>query len=953
MRLASGLVKVTVVTGGGGYSSPPAVTLSGGNGSGASAVAQMNGTAVEAVLVTVPGKDYTSPPAVSFSGGSGSGAAATATVLSYGTTDYVSMFRGRFGELYGVNGHGRGFRWLGTSDYLEPIGITKPVNAPALTVLTGGASAAVRSIAIVNGGAGYFSAPTISFTGGGLTDGSTLHATGRAKVANARVVGITLDARGGAYSSAPQIVFNGGLASGATLSVGVQGSLFGMNAVAPGSGYTLPPYVYVGGGVVSATITTGGTTYGTVAPTISFPTVNGGAAAATCSVSGGRVNAITITQTWAGYTSAPTITFNHATGTGAAATCSLDGLTSAQVQAVIDSAAGLLVGAVISAAGTGATTTPGVGIVSATTVASTTGGSTTLTVGSGGSLSPVVAYEVKSVTVVAGGAGYVAPPAIGFRPTNGGAFAIARVAAGAITSAEVLAGGLYAEPPTATIESVEARAVPYISEPILGKYKCCIRYIDNTPPANGGPRASSISELVDVETDIGGGGLTWRWSNDQAEARVHKIELWRTTADQSLVLYRVAVLSKAGGVLPNTYTDNLGDDGLLDATRSDFAIMPIVMPSGQLNARRFEPPVEYASQGCMFQDRAWYAVDTRGERPNSLWHSEIDEPESAPAAYELVLQESTADPDNLVSIVPFANSLLAIQSRHLYRLQYVAQPIIDASVTLVARRGALNSKCWDVYDGVLFAADSYGLYAFDGSRMEPISVPVDDYWRDRKIDFSKLKHFHVAVSPNDKVVRFYYCRTADGTFPTRALCYCIATQAWWEEEYAQSVTASAHLPLSGRRTLLSGGQGQFLRPAGSTPDVTAAGSSAPVSYVVQFGNQALINEPARDVSLLYTPSDAELQLRLHYNSATTPRANAVDVSRGDGWKVTQGSTAAVLDMSLDRSSLGDAPGFATARYFGRVDDKSSGGDKHLSIALAGQRTTAEVKVHAITVNGVR
>jgi hypothetical protein len=355
----------------------------------------------------------------------------------------------------------------------------------------------------------------------------------------------------------------------------------------------------------------------------------------------------------------------------------------------------------------------------------------------------------------------------------------------------------------------------------------------------------------------------------------------------------------------------------------------------------------------MFQDRAWYSVDTRGQRPNSLWHSEIDEPESAPAAYEIVLQENTADPDAIVSIAPFANALLAIQSRHLYRIQYVSQPIIDASVTLVARRGVLNSKCWDAYDGVLFAADSYGMYAFDGSRLEPISVPVDDYWREQKIDFSKSKHFHVAVNPNDRVARFYYCRATDGTFPTRALCYCIATQTWWEEEYAQSVTASTHLAISGRRTAIAGGQGKFLRPAGNTPDATAAGSTAAVSYSVQFGNQALATEASRDISVLYTPTAETLNLRLHYNGSTTPRANAVDVARGDGWVNAQGGTAAALDMRADRSSLGAAPGFATVRYFGRVDDKSAGGDKHVSLALAGQRSTGDVRIHAVTINGAR
>lgn len=949
MRLTSGVYRISLDSPGSGYSSPPSVTIVGGGGSGAAAVAQMAGTAVAAVVVTTAGTGYVSQPSVTLSGGGGSGAAATASVLQYGTTSPISMFRGRFGDLYGVDGQGRGFRWLGTSDTLEPIGISKPANAPSLSVLSGNTSKAIRAVAIVNGGAGYFEAPTVSFKGGGLTDGSTLHASARARIANARVVGMTVDERGGAYSSAPQITFSGGLASGATLSVGVNGQLAGLNPISLGTGYTLPPTCIVGGGVASATVTTGGTNYGTVAPTISFPAVNGGSAQATCSVSGGVVNAITITQPWAGYTAAPAITFHHATGTGAAATCSLDGLTGAQVQILVNTTSGRLSNAVLISSGTGATTTPGVALISATTISSTTGGTTTLTVGSGATLTPDMAYEVTAVTVVSGGSGYVVPPAIGFRPVAGGAAAWATVDGGQISEVEVLSRGVYASPPEVVLESVAARAVALVGDPVAGKYRCAYRYLDATPEVNGGPRPSSISELVEVEAG-GGRGLTWAWSNDRIEARADKIELWRTTADQSLVLYRVATLSRVNGVMPTTYEDTLSDDELLDSTRTDFAVMPIVMPSGQLNARRFEPPVEYASQACMFQDRAWYTVDSRGERPNSLWHSEIDEPESAPEAYELVLQESHADPDAIVAIAPFGGALIVLQSRHLYRIQYVAQPLLDGSVTLVAYRGVLTSRCWDIYDGVMFAADSYGLYAYDGGAVDAISAPVDDYWRDGKIDFSKSKYFHVAVNPNDRVVRFYYCTASDGQYPPRALCFCLSTRAWWEETYPEPVTSAAHLPLGGKRQYIVGGAGDFYKPATAGLDP----GNAAIDYSVQFGNYALVNEPARDVGVLYTPTNENLQLRLHYNGSTAPRPNAVDVSRGDGWVLPQGSTQATLDMRSDRSSLGTAPGMATARYFGRVDDKSAGGDRHLSIGLAGQRATtgSNVQLHAVTVNGV-
>lgn len=951
MNLTSGVYRITVGTGGSGYSSAPSVVISGG----ASAVAQMNGTAVDAVFVTANGAGHTAAPTVAFTGGGGTGAAATASVLLYGGTRVISMFRGRFNDLYGVDGGGRGFRWLGATTQLEPIGISRPLAAPTMATISGGTNKSIRSIAIVNGGAGYYSPPTVSFKGGGLTDGSTLHATARAKVSGARVVGMTVDDRGDNYSSAPAIELSGGLGAGASLSVGVKGDLAGGQVLAVGTGYTMEPTVYVGGGVVSVTLTTGGTSYGTVAPTISFATVNGGSAQATCSVSGGRVHAVTIINGWAGYDSPPAITFNHATGTGAAATVSLDGLVNARAEPVVDTARGLVLGLQVLAAGTGAVTTPGIAIISATTVAATTGGSTTLTVGSGASVRPVVIYAVDSVTAVTGGTGYMAPPAIGFRPWDGGAAAIAQVEGGAVTGATVLSGGAYITPPTAVLEATTARAIAYVSEPAKGKYKCCLRYIDNTPDKNGGRRASSISELSEVTAGEGAGGLLWSWSNNGVEARVDQLELWRTTADQELVLYRVAVLTKAAGVLPNTYTDTLSDDDLLDPTRSDFGIMPIVMPSGQVNARRFEPPPDYVSQACVFQDRAWYSADSRGEKPNSLWHSEIDEPESSPSAYEIVLQENVADSDAIVALVPFGGMLLVFQSRHLYRLQYVSQPLIDASVSLVAYRGVLNPQCVAVFDGVAFAADSYGLYAFDGSSQDTLSVPVDNYWRDGIIDFSKSAAFHVAVNPNDRVVRFYYCRSGDGALPTRALCFSLATKAWWEESYAQDIGAAAVVAVGGKSRYIAGGAGQILRNSDASLDAVTESGTAPIPYEFRSGNYVLVNAPDRSVGVLYRPTavSSDLQVRMHYNGSSSPRSNAVQSDRGDGFVTETGSTAAVLNMRSDRSALGTAPGYAMARYAGRVDERSGGGDKHIAVAIAGTRATsgADVVVYGVTLNG--
>jgi hypothetical protein len=509
----------------------------------------------------------------------------------------------------------------------------------------------------------------------------------------------------------------------------------------------------------------------------------------------------------------------------------------------------------------------------------------------------------------------------------------------------MVSGGRYSAPPTAIILNTEAKAQATISQPLRGKYQCAVRYLDDTPETDYGPNPSSISDLVEVDIPTVSDTLTWSFSHYGLDDRVHAMELWRSSADQAVALFRVATILRSAPEFSGTYADTLSDPSLQDAKRDGFAVMPIILPSGQVNARRFGVlPGDFAV-AAMFQDRAWFAVDTSGDRPNSLLYSEIDEPESVPDENELVLQENTLEPDRIVGLIPLGSQLLIAQSTHLYALSYVAQPVIDASMMLVAYRGMLNSRCGDVLAGVAVVADSYGMYAFDGNNTEAISVPVDNYWRDGIIDFSKSSQFHVRADSATMTVRFFYCRSADSA-PVRALCYCMATKAWWEETYPVAVTASCHSVIGSRSAVISGtASGALLKTSG----LTDSGTSVP--YSVLTGNLPLANEPNRAVTLLYKPtaSTASINLGLHYNNSSTARANAVLSDPGSGFVAS--GTYATLNMSKTRSALGDASGLATAPYSGRVDDRSAGADRHIAINLSGEQSADAVVLYGATVNG--
>lgn len=74
---------ITVSNPGFGYTEAPAITLTGGGGTGGVLTASLTGR-VRSITITNPGIGYTSAPTVAFTGGAGTGAAGTASIDQYG-----------------------------------------------------------------------------------------------------------------------------------------------------------------------------------------------------------------------------------------------------------------------------------------------------------------------------------------------------------------------------------------------------------------------------------------------------------------------------------------------------------------------------------------------------------------------------------------------------------------------------------------------------------------------------------------------------------------------------------------------------------------------------------------------------------------------------------------------------------------------------------------------------
>jgi hypothetical protein len=361
---------------------------------------------------------------------------------------------------------------------------------------------------------------------------------------------------------------------------------------------------------------------------------------------------------------------------------------------------------------------------------------------------------------------------------------------------------------------------------LRGTYLCYYRYKDaSIPDSEGGPLYSNLSPLTEVNCGEGKQSISWTYA---APPTGKHVELWRTTSNQALTLYKVATITSGFGA----YTDDLTDWELIDPDRAEFAGLPIRLPNGELNANRFGvPPTNYAV-AVMFQDRLWMAVDTAGGNPNTLRFSETDEPESMPAENELVLQSNLRATDYITALVPYAGALLAMQSRHCYRLTYVSQPVVDTGVYLMAYRGCLNHRCWDIYEGRVYAMDDQGLYSMDpNGEVENLSLPLYDIWRDR-IDYTLSKWFTVRADKRNALLRVCVALKGDGStkFPSRMLVYSFDYKTWWEERYPDELTCASEVRLNdGQTALVYGTSGGKLRTLSTGLTDLASGSVSAIT----------------------------------------------------------------------------------------------------------------------------
>lgn len=352
---------------------------------------------------------------------------------------------------------------------------------------------------------------------------------------------------------------------------------------------------------------------------------------------------------------------------------------------------------------------------------------------------------------------------------------------------------------------------------------------------------------------------------------------------------------------------------------------------------------------------------------NKVLYSEVDEAESVPYDAEVAaangydgylnavpIQENTGDDDELTALMPYGYALWAVKERHIYRIMFSKQPNIEAGVILVASRGCLNQRCWVYYEGLAYLMDKSGVYTFDGSQAEPISLPIQDLWRDFTIDFTNHVWFHASIDPADETVRFYVQFVGDtGTRPERALCYHVRHKGWWLESYPWEVGGTCKADVGNSERLLVGGQEDtvYVSSEGYTDNGTT------ISYAWRGGKFPFTpnsEQQSRAIEVAFQPTEATATLNasIYLDNQTSARSFGTDQNIGNGVAITNSGTSIAIDMKRTRSDQGDQPGWVRQEFGGR-GGKQTQANRYVSVALSGTAPSTErVTIYSVAIVGV-
>jgi hypothetical protein len=223
---------IVVTNGGSGYGAPPTVTISGGTGSGATAISQITNGVVTKVLLTNPGSGYLPGDVLTVTFGSGA-ATATAIIWPFIGGSFVTL-----SPIFAITNPGFYYYAAPTVTITGGSG----TGATAVSTISGGG---VVGIQLTNSGSGWQAGNVIVVTIGAPPAG--VQATAHSDISGGLVgFTFTVDDPGSGYPSPPTVTLTGGGGSGATAhAVLTDGKVTAVVGDSPGTNYTSGPTVTI------------------------------------------------------------------------------------------------------------------------------------------------------------------------------------------------------------------------------------------------------------------------------------------------------------------------------------------------------------------------------------------------------------------------------------------------------------------------------------------------------------------------------------------------------------------------------------------------------------------------------------------------------------------------------------------------------------------------------------
>lgn len=332
LNISLGIASISVSAGGLSYAQPPLVTIQGGGGSQAQALAQLTGGVVTAFLITNSGQGYTHAPTVLISNGSGASVVAQLNPTRVSRVDLVNN-----GGLFyvdtpdvqlTVNGSGA----LADQVFMKVVHVA--ISTPGSNYLVGdqifasggqGARNAVFQVSAVNSQTGAISQLQI-VDGGSYTQIPALQAntvyggsgTNAQVDVQMGVDQVLIQSGGSLYQVPPLVIFTGSNSRPAQAHAQIlSGSVISVQLIDSGLGYTQVPTVnFTCGsgasaqviltptGVQFVDVTNPGSGYLTP-PLVTIVGGGGSGAQAQAVISNGEVSQILVTNSGSGYTSTP------------------------------------------------------------------------------------------------------------------------------------------------------------------------------------------------------------------------------------------------------------------------------------------------------------------------------------------------------------------------------------------------------------------------------------------------------------------------------------------------------------------------------------------------------------------------------------------------------------------------------------------------------------------------